>query len=84
MGIGSLSAFNKGLLMKWRWRFFNRPNQAWVRIIKSIHGENGGYDRYEKKSNCVGVWSKLVGVAIKLDSSNVLMLNTMENECWEG
>nr|GEY76300.1 hypothetical protein [Tanacetum cinerariifolium] len=30
LGVGSLSAFNKALLLKWRWRLFNFPNSLWV------------------------------------------------------
>nr|GEW42683.1 RNA-directed DNA polymerase, eukaryota [Tanacetum cinerariifolium] len=30
LGVGSLSDFNKALLLKWRWRLFNFPNSLWV------------------------------------------------------
>nr|GEW36852.1 reverse transcriptase domain, reverse transcriptase zinc-binding domain protein [Tanacetum cinerariifolium] len=30
LGVGILSAFNKALLLKWRWRLFNFPNSLWV------------------------------------------------------
>nr|GEV08318.1 reverse transcriptase domain, reverse transcriptase zinc-binding domain protein [Tanacetum cinerariifolium] len=30
LGVGSLSAFNKTLLLKWRWRLFNFSNSLWV------------------------------------------------------
>nr|GEY92011.1 RNA-directed DNA polymerase, eukaryota [Tanacetum cinerariifolium] len=39
LGVGSLSAFNKALLLKWRWRLFNFPNSLWVQIIKAFHGK---------------------------------------------
>nr|GEU57543.1 putative ribonuclease H-like domain-containing protein [Tanacetum cinerariifolium] len=33
LGVGSLSAFNKALLLKWRWRLFNFLNSLWVQPI---------------------------------------------------
>ncbi|GJU87889.1 RNA-directed DNA polymerase, eukaryota, reverse transcriptase zinc-binding domain protein [Tanacetum coccineum] len=44
LGIGSLLSFNFALLQKWRWRFVNHSNQLWVKLIKSIHGTEGGFD----------------------------------------
>nr|GEZ02953.1 RNA-directed DNA polymerase, eukaryota, reverse transcriptase zinc-binding domain protein [Tanacetum cinerariifolium] len=38
LGVGSLSAFNKALLLKWRWRLFNFSNSLWVQVIKAFHG----------------------------------------------
>ncbi|GJU15763.1 RNA-directed DNA polymerase, eukaryota, reverse transcriptase zinc-binding domain protein [Tanacetum coccineum] len=38
LDIGSLEAFNKALLYKWKWRLCRDPNALWVKIIKSVHG----------------------------------------------
>nr|GEV71902.1 RNA-directed DNA polymerase, eukaryota, reverse transcriptase zinc-binding domain protein [Tanacetum cinerariifolium] len=32
LGVGSLSTFNKALLLKWRWRLFNFLNSLWVQL----------------------------------------------------
>nr|GFA68547.1 RNA-directed DNA polymerase, eukaryota, reverse transcriptase zinc-binding domain protein [Tanacetum cinerariifolium]GFB07369.1 RNA-directed DNA polymerase, eukaryota, reverse transcriptase zinc-binding domain protein [Tanacetum cinerariifolium] len=32
LGVGSLSDFNKALLLKWRWRLFNFSNSLWVQL----------------------------------------------------
>nr|GEY74928.1 BTB/POZ fold [Tanacetum cinerariifolium] len=32
LGVGSISAFNKALLLKWRWRLFNFLNSLWVQL----------------------------------------------------
>ncbi|GKA29747.1 reverse transcriptase domain, reverse transcriptase zinc-binding domain protein [Tanacetum coccineum] len=37
--------FNKS---KWRWRFRNEGGSLWVRVIKSIHWENGRLDDYRE------------------------------------
>ncbi|XP_071713182.1 uncharacterized protein [Rutidosis leptorrhynchoides] len=41
LDIGSLRSFI-GLLFKWIWRFVNSQNDLWVRVIKAIHGNDGG------------------------------------------
>ncbi|GJU81563.1 putative RNA-directed DNA polymerase, eukaryota, reverse transcriptase zinc-binding domain protein, partial [Tanacetum coccineum] len=43
LGISSLKASNLALLYKWRWRFMNDHDSKWVKVIKSIHGRDGGF-----------------------------------------
>ncbi|GKB80311.1 RNA-directed DNA polymerase, eukaryota, reverse transcriptase zinc-binding domain protein [Tanacetum coccineum] len=43
LDVGSLWAFNKALLFKWRWRFLNGNDMPWVKLIKSCHGTEGGF-----------------------------------------
>lgn len=42
LGIGSLKASNKAMLAKWWWRFRVETDALWCKIVKSIHGKNGG------------------------------------------
>lgn len=42
--VGSVKASNCGLIGKWWWRFKLKTNTLWVRIMKSIFGENGGLE----------------------------------------
>ena len=44
LNIGSLEAFNVSLLLKWRWRFVTNRHMLWVRVIKEIYGDDGGFD----------------------------------------
>ncbi|XP_071708684.1 uncharacterized protein [Rutidosis leptorrhynchoides] len=37
MNIGSLRAYNYGLLFKWLWHFINYPNSMWVMVLKALH-----------------------------------------------
>ncbi|GJZ58391.1 RNA-directed DNA polymerase, eukaryota, reverse transcriptase zinc-binding domain protein [Tanacetum coccineum] len=41
-GAGSLKAFNKALLLKWKWHLFQNPNALWVHVVKAIHGDEAG------------------------------------------
>ncbi|XP_071719437.1 uncharacterized protein [Rutidosis leptorrhynchoides] len=38
INVGSLKAFNLAMLYKWRWRYLMKPNDLWVSLVKSIHG----------------------------------------------
>nr|GEX36818.1 RNA-directed DNA polymerase, eukaryota, reverse transcriptase zinc-binding domain protein [Tanacetum cinerariifolium] len=40
LGVGSLSAFNKALLLKWRWRLFNFPNSLWIQYMLITMGRS--------------------------------------------
>ncbi|GKC09588.1 RNA-directed DNA polymerase, eukaryota, reverse transcriptase zinc-binding domain protein, partial [Tanacetum coccineum] len=44
LGVGSLKAFNQALLLKWRCRLFKSPSALWVKVLKSIHGDEVGLD----------------------------------------
>ncbi|GJX74801.1 hypothetical protein Tco_0313396 [Tanacetum coccineum] len=42
--LGSLKAFNLALLQKWHWRLLSHKNALWVKVIKALHGQEGGFD----------------------------------------
>ena len=70
LGIGSLHSFNLALLQKWHWRLVNQPNQLWVKLIKSIHGLEAGFDG----NGCYmqGLWADIVGSSYYLHSRNLI------------
>ncbi|XP_052625023.1 uncharacterized protein LOC111910611 [Lactuca sativa] len=39
--VGSLDAFNRDLLFKWKWRFLHDHSTLWLRLIKGLHGDFG-------------------------------------------
>ncbi|GJY67261.1 RNA-directed DNA polymerase, eukaryota [Tanacetum coccineum] len=41
LGVSSLFALNRGLLIKWVWRFFNKESSLWKKVIVAIHGADG-------------------------------------------
>ena len=45
LGVASLYALNRGLMLKWMWRFYTEKNSLWVRVVKAIHGNDGGVGR---------------------------------------
>ena len=65
-----MHSFNLALLQKWHWRLVNQPNQLWVKLIKSIHGLEAGYDG----NGCYmqGLWADIVGSSNYLHSRNLI------------
>nr|GEY34914.1 RNA-directed DNA polymerase, eukaryota [Tanacetum cinerariifolium] len=46
LGVSSLYALNRGLMMNWVWRFYNQKTSLWANVIKAIHGEDKSIDLY--------------------------------------
>ncbi|GJS48397.1 hypothetical protein Tco_0598518 [Tanacetum coccineum] len=74
LNIGSLKSFNLALLQKWRWRMFSFPNALWVEVIKSLHGQEGGFDNRGYKFN--GTWARIVGTSNFLHSNDIIPFNS--------
>ncbi|GJT98496.1 putative RNA-directed DNA polymerase, eukaryota, reverse transcriptase zinc-binding domain protein [Tanacetum coccineum] len=56
LGITSLRVCNQAMLTKWWWRFKSEEHATWYKVIRSIHGANGGLqDNSSLKSNS-GPW----------------------------
>ncbi|GJY11301.1 putative RNA-directed DNA polymerase, eukaryota, reverse transcriptase zinc-binding domain protein [Tanacetum coccineum] len=41
---GGIKAFNNSLLLKRRWRLLKNPSTLWVKVVKSIHGDEAGIE----------------------------------------
>ncbi|GJS48269.1 RNA-directed DNA polymerase, eukaryota [Tanacetum coccineum] len=41
LGVSSLYALNRALMMKWVWRFYSQKESLWARVIKAIYGDDG-------------------------------------------
>ncbi|GKF38038.1 RNA-directed DNA polymerase, eukaryota, reverse transcriptase zinc-binding domain protein, partial [Tanacetum coccineum] len=51
LGVASLYALNRGLMLKWVWRFYSHKHSLWARVVRGIHGENGGMNKVVSGSN---------------------------------
>nr|KAJ0218832.1 hypothetical protein LSAT_V11C300154990 [Lactuca sativa] len=62
LDIGSLKAHNLALLGKWWWRFYSKKHELWKDVIKSIYGNDGGFNapsRAKRKGYC---WGNIVNL----------------------
>ncbi|GJU07478.1 RNA-directed DNA polymerase, eukaryota, reverse transcriptase zinc-binding domain protein [Tanacetum coccineum] len=59
LGVSSLYALNRGLMIKWVWRFFTQKESLWGKVITAIHGD---YDKVESRCHTVGrsCWLSIV------------------------
>ncbi|GKC64201.1 RNA-directed DNA polymerase, eukaryota, reverse transcriptase zinc-binding domain protein [Tanacetum coccineum] len=44
LGVSSLFAINRGLMIKWLWKFYDQKHSFWSKIITAIHGKDGNVD----------------------------------------
>ncbi|GKA66339.1 hypothetical protein Tco_0766147 [Tanacetum coccineum] len=44
-GVSSLFALNRGLMLKWVWRFYSQKCSLWTKVIKAIYGEDGNLNK---------------------------------------
>ena len=49
--MGNLKAFNVSLLYKWKWRLLTNPDALWVKVIRSIHGDEADIDMNGCRTN---------------------------------
>nr|GEV77600.1 RNA-directed DNA polymerase, eukaryota [Tanacetum cinerariifolium] len=42
LGVSGFFALNRALIFKWVWHFRSQSNSLWSRVIKALHGEDGG------------------------------------------
>ncbi|GKB99552.1 RNA-directed DNA polymerase, eukaryota, reverse transcriptase zinc-binding domain protein [Tanacetum coccineum] len=82
IGIGSLKSFNLALLQKWRWRMTSNDKALWVKVIKSLHGQEGGFGLHNNGSN--GIWAKIVGSSNYLHSNNILLSDSIRFRIGNG
>ncbi|GKC12361.1 RNA-directed DNA polymerase, eukaryota, reverse transcriptase zinc-binding domain protein [Tanacetum coccineum] len=80
-GVGSLKSFNNSLLLKWRWRLLNNPSALWVKVLKSIHGNEDGIELKGCQTN--GLWARIVGTIYHLNSSGYVPLNSLRYLTWD-
>ncbi|GJT19195.1 RNA-directed DNA polymerase, eukaryota, reverse transcriptase zinc-binding domain protein [Tanacetum coccineum] len=83
LGVSSLYALNRGLMMKWVWRFYNQKTSLWVNVIKAIHEEDGSMG----KAKYVGVrtcWTTIVNEIRVLRDQGVNVLEFMRLKLGNG
>ncbi|KAJ0811025.1 putative RNA-directed DNA polymerase [Helianthus annuus] len=62
LGIGGIREMNMALLLKWRWRYKEEPNQMWVKVIEALHTNRRKIQSVPMKKTLTGVWKSIVGI----------------------
>ncbi|XP_071700079.1 uncharacterized protein [Rutidosis leptorrhynchoides] len=80
--VGSLWAFNYGLMFKWIWRYKNDPNSLWAELIRAVYGPNGGLDGTPIR--CKGTWYNIVNSFVKIKNKGMLPANVLRPKVGNG
>ncbi|GJS61218.1 RNA-directed DNA polymerase, eukaryota, reverse transcriptase zinc-binding domain protein [Tanacetum coccineum] len=59
LGIGTLKSSNLAMLSKWWWRFHTENHAFWCKIIRSIHGVDGGLNDTSLIKSKSGPWYRI-------------------------
>ncbi|KAJ9557802.1 hypothetical protein OSB04_012416 [Centaurea solstitialis] len=86
LNVGSLKDINWGLLCKWWWQFHVEDGALWVKVIKSIFGEDGGLaslGRSRGKGNN-SVWGNIMKVGLEVDKLGINFSNSFWKSIGDG
>nr|GFA69584.1 RNA-directed DNA polymerase, eukaryota, reverse transcriptase zinc-binding domain protein [Tanacetum cinerariifolium] len=83
LGVASLYALNKGLMIKWYWKFFNQKTSLWTRVIKAIYGEDGRINSMEV-SGIRSCWKNIVMEVKNLRSQGIMVDDFMQRKIGNG
>ncbi|GJQ89099.1 RNA-directed DNA polymerase, eukaryota, reverse transcriptase zinc-binding domain protein [Tanacetum coccineum] len=72
LGVSSLYALNRGLLLKWVWKFITQSTSLWARVIKALHGEYGKMKK-NAKSNYPSIWLDIVHEMETLKNKGIIV-----------
>ena len=79
-----MASLNLALLQKWRWRFYNEKEALWCRVIKAIHGENGGISNRDDQRKKKGTWSRIIGSVNYLHDKQIIDYNMVKYRLVSG
>nr|GFC78980.1 RNA-directed DNA polymerase, eukaryota, reverse transcriptase zinc-binding domain protein [Tanacetum cinerariifolium] len=83
-GLGSsLYAINRGLLVKWVWRFVSQRDSLWARSIKAIHGSlfQSGFQVKKGHNSC---WRNIIKEVESLSKQGIHVLNYLRIKLGDG
>ncbi|GJY41450.1 RNA-directed DNA polymerase, eukaryota, reverse transcriptase zinc-binding domain protein [Tanacetum coccineum] len=83
LGVASLYALNRGLLVKWFWRFYNQETSLWKKVIQAIHGRDGNVHSINK-SAVHSCWTTIVKEIRRLGVSGLNIFDFMKQKVGNG
>ena len=65
---------NFALLFKWIWRFRCSPNDLWVKVVKGIHGQDGGIGFSRRSNSKHSPWNAILKAISNLNNKGIDLL----------
>ncbi|GJW29619.1 hypothetical protein Tco_0046494 [Tanacetum coccineum] len=84
LSIGSIYSLNASLLFKWIWRFRCSPNDIWVKVIKEIHGIDGGIGRGRLFKSSKSPWNAILRSVQHLQLKGIDLLSACYRSIGDG
>ncbi|GKE29957.1 RNA-directed DNA polymerase, eukaryota, reverse transcriptase zinc-binding domain protein [Tanacetum coccineum] len=83
LGVSSLYALNRGLMLKWVWRFYSQNCSLWTKVIKAIHGEDGNLNK-DVTGGVRTCWTSIVHEVSKMQSRGVNVVDYIRLKLGNG
>nr|GEV67919.1 RNA-directed DNA polymerase, eukaryota, reverse transcriptase zinc-binding domain protein [Tanacetum cinerariifolium] len=83
LGVSSLYALNRGLMIKWVWRFFTQKESLWAKVITAIYGDD---DKVESRCHAVrrSCWLSIVNEVRILKNKGMNIFDFMNLKLGNG
>ncbi|GJY32695.1 RNA-directed DNA polymerase, eukaryota, reverse transcriptase zinc-binding domain protein, partial [Tanacetum coccineum] len=84
LGIGSLKAKYLSLIGKCKWRFHVESEALWCKVVKAIHGPNGGFGVRSNSGLHKGVWANIVSNSNAIDKCDTPFSSSIIRKVGDG
>nr|GEU80731.1 hypothetical protein [Tanacetum cinerariifolium] len=84
LGIGTLKSSNLAMLSKWWWRFHTENHAFWCKIIRSIHGVDGGLNDTSLIKSKSGPWYRIAKLKDDLSKIGIDLPSVSKKKIGDG
>ncbi|GKA86928.1 hypothetical protein Tco_0808639 [Tanacetum coccineum] len=84
LGIGTLKSSNHAMLSKWWWRFHTENHAFWCKIIRSIHGVDGGLNDTSLIKSKSGPWYRIAKLKDDLSKIGIDLPSIFKEKIGDG
>ncbi|GJZ48795.1 RNA-directed DNA polymerase, eukaryota, reverse transcriptase zinc-binding domain protein [Tanacetum coccineum] len=83
LGVSSLFALNRGLMIKWVWKFLSQKDTLWTKVIVAIHGV-GGKIHSEWTSTGKSCWLSILSEVRSLQRKGMYVFDYLTHKMGNG
>ncbi|PWA73278.1 reverse transcriptase domain, Reverse transcriptase zinc-binding domain protein [Artemisia annua] len=84
LGVGSLRKCNQAMLCKWWWRYRVENDATWCKLIRSIHGVEGGFRNPPHSGLHTSPWRQIVKLENDLVSYGISLPSVFKKKIGNG